>query len=59
MFYIIMFVLFIIAIGILTLAEQERKTIPVLIARVIVAAMSGIGFGIVAYALAQYISDLI
>ena len=59
MFYIIMFVLFIIAIGIITLAEQERKTIPVLIARVIVAAMSWIGFGLVAYYLAHYISDLI
>ncbi|UYL04742.1 hypothetical protein EBOKLHFM_00122 [Klebsiella phage KP13-26] len=59
MFYIILLVLFIIAIGIMTLAEQERKTIPVQVAGVIDSAMSGIGFGLVTYYLARYISDLI
>lgn len=59
MFYIILLVLFIIAIGIMTLAEQERKTIPVQIACVIDSAMSGVGFGLVTYYLARYISDLI
>lgn len=59
MFYIILLVLFIIAIGIMTLAEQERKTIPVQIAGVIDSAMSWIGFGLVTYYLARYISNLI
>lgn len=59
MFYIILLVLFIIAIGIMTLAEQERKTIPVQIAGVIDSAMSVVGFGLVTYYLAHYISDLI
>nr|DAY73829.1 MAG TPA: hypothetical protein [Caudoviricetes sp.] len=59
MFYIILLLLFVIGVGIMTLAENERRTFPVLVARIFDSAMSGLGYGIVTFYLAKYFSSLI